>query len=616
MATDTVQVPTQQRPGVFQRIRQNWLVDSALWMTRHYLRQHVKLVALAFVLTLISAQALALLAWLIAPAINSVATSDDSGMIWLIPLAIMGCVSVNGAALYASVVINEIVSQRVLTALQKDIFGAILRADLRQTSGEHTGRMIAMCTAEAGRAMTGLSQLAIGIVRDGVTFLFLAGVMVLRDWVLALIALSILPVFAFGLYSIGRKIRRRVDKVIEVNFALTALVTDVLQGLRLVKVSGTTEYERIRHARLTEQRQGRAIKVTRAKASTRPLNEITGGAAIAAVILLTAVQASTGGPDAFASLASFLTAVFLAQRPLKRLGEVFGDVQEGMVAVSRIRGLFDMRPTIVDKPGAVELAAPGLAPGEPEAGVVFENVRFRYRDGPDILKGVSLEIPKGKVTALVGPSGSGKSTLINLISRLYDIPEGSIRIDGHDVKDATVNSVRAAVALVSQETFLFDDTVAANIAYGVMDPSQDDIVIAAKRANAHGFIEHLPEGYATRVGERGCFLSGGQRQRVALARALLRQTPILLMDEPTASLDRESGEAIRNAVTEAAQDRAVLVVDHRLPAVRYADRIYVMVDGAIVEAGTHDELSRLDGVYAKLFAIQTLEDEFGRKLSE
>jgi subfamily B ATP-binding cassette protein MsbA len=381
---------------------------------------------------------------------------------------------------------------------------------------------------------------------------------------------------------------------------LTTLLTQTFQGARLVKAYGMEAYEESRAAALFERVFRLIDRATRTRARASPLMETLGGAAIAIVILYGGHQV-IGGVRTPGAFFSFVTALLLAYQPLKSLANLNASLQEGLAAAQRIFQVFDVEPTIRNERGARPLH---IAGGE----IRFDHVRFGYAPGAVALDDISLTIPAGRTVALVGASGAGKSTILNLIPRFFDVEEGSIAIDRHDIRSITLASLRAAIAIVSQEVTLFDDTLRANIAYGRFGASTADIEAAARAAGIEGFIRELRDGYDTQVGERGVRLSGGQRQRIAIARAMLKDAPILLLDEATSALDSESERQVQSALRTLIRGRTTLVIAHRLSTVQGADLICVIDRGRLVESGRHTELLARNGYYARLYAMQFADD--------
>jgi subfamily B ATP-binding cassette protein MsbA len=399
---------------------------------------------------------------------------------------------------------------------------------------------------------------------------------------------------------IGRRMRRvSANTQTELGEFMT-LLNQTFQGARYVKAYGMETYETSRAARIIENLYRLVEKSQRIRAISSPLMETLGGVAVALVILYGGHQVFTGARSTGAFF-SFITALLLAYQPLKNLANLNANLQEGLAAAQRLFTVLDIEPTICDRADAKPLAVAG---GE----IRFDAVRFSYGNGLDALNAATLEVPAGGTVALVGASGAGKSTIMNLIPRFYDVTAGAVRVDGQDVRDVTLASLRGAIALVSQEVTLFDDTVRANIAYGRFGASDAEIEATARAAAADDFIRALPQGYDTPVGEHGVKLSGGQRQRLSIARAMLKNAPILLLDEATSSLDTESERQVQTALKTLMRGRTTLVIAHRLSTVIEADIIYVIDAGRVVERGSHAELLRRDGAYARLHAMQFLGD--------
>jgi subfamily B ATP-binding cassette protein MsbA len=381
--------------------------------------------------------------------------------------------------------------------------------------------------------------------------------------------------------------------------ALSTVILEGLDGVKIVKIEGREDYERERVGHVVARRQRFLIKGSNAKAVAGPVTEALMTVLIAGILAYAGWRALGGAMDA-AQFTTFLAALVFAAQALRQLGGMQTTLSEAAAAAGRLFETLDIEPTIKD--------APGAGPLKPGAGaIVLEDVVFRYGDAAPALDGVSLRVERGQTVALVGPSGGGKSTILNLIPRFYDVTSGRVLIDGQDVREVTQRSVRERIALVTQEPFLFDDTVRANIAYGRPGAAEADIVAAAKAAAAHDFITSLPQGYDTIVGEAGARISGGQRQRIAIARAFLKDAPILLLDEATSALDTESEAQVQAALERLMSGRATILIAHRLSTVRSADRIYVIEAGRIVQTGTHAQLMKQRGLYARLAAAQNLD---------
>jgi len=417
-----------------------------------------------------------------------------------------------------------------------------------------------------------------------------------QDWLLALVSFFVFPAAIHPIVGIGRRMRRVTANTQTEVGLLTTLLSQTFQGARLVKAYGMEAYEERRAAALFERVFRLIDRATRTRSRASPMMETLGGMAIAIVILYGGHQVIAGArtPGAFFS---FVTALLLAYQPLKSLVNLNASLQEGLAAAHRIFQVFDVEPTIREMPGARPLRVAG---GE----ICFDQVRFGYSPGAVALDGVSLTVPAGRTVALVGASGAGKSTILNLIPRFFEIEDGSIAIDGQDIRSVTLGSLRSAIAIVAQEVTLFDDTLRANIAYGRFGAPMHDIEAAARAAGIDGFICELPNGYDTQVGEHGVRLSGGQRQRIAIARAMLKDAPILLLDEATSALDSESERQVQTALRTLIRGRTTLVIAHRLSTVQGADLIHVVDRGRILESGRHGELLARNGLYARLYALQ------------
>ncbi len=565
-------------------------------LARDFMRPHLARIALAFVLMGAAAGSTALRAWLMQPVLDRIFVGRDGSLLLLIAGGALAIALVKGLADYGEAVLMNRVGQRVIADVQIALFTRLMRADLSYFHAHPSGSLISRFTSDAALLRSAAANVLGAIGKDALTVLFLVGVMFYQDWLLALVSFFVFPLAIHPIVGIGRRMRRVSANTQAEIGQLTTLLSQTFQGARLVKAYGMEEYEERRAAGLFERVYALIDRATRTRSRASPMMETLGGAAIAVVILYGGHQVIAGSrtPGAFFS---FITALLLAYQPLKSLANLNASLQEGLAAAQRIFQVFDVEPTIRDLPDARSLRVAG---GE----ICFNRVRFGYAPGAVALDRISLTIPAGRTVALVGASGAGKSTLLNLIPRFYDVDEGSIAIDGQDVRDVTLASLRGAVALVAQEVTLFDDTLRANIAYGRFGASVADIEAAARAAGAESFIRELPNGYDTVVGEHGVRLSGGQRQRLAIARAMLKDAPILLLDEATSALDSESERQVQAALRTLIRGRTTLVIAHRLSTVQGADLICVVDRGRIVESGRHAELLARNGPYARLHAMQ------------
>jgi ATP-binding cassette, subfamily B, bacterial MsbA len=535
-------------------------------------------------------------AWLMQPMLDRVFVAHDERLLLVIPLAVIVLALVKGVSNYWQAVLMTTVGQRVVADIQLTLFARLMRADIAYFHANPTGTLISRFTNDAGMLRNAATTVLAGIGKEAMTAAFLVALMFYQDWVLALVAFIVFPIAIRPIVSIGRRMRRVSANTQSEIGQFTTLLDQTFQGARHVKAYGMEAYEEKRAARLIESLYTLVERAQRVRSVASPLMETLGGIAVALVILYGGHEVITEArsPGAFFS---FITALLLAYQPMKALASLNANLQEGLAAAQRIFTVLDVEPEIREAPDARPLA---IAGGE----IRFSGVQFAYANGTKALDGVDLVVPAGKTVALVGSSGAGKSTILNLVPRFYDVAAGAVTIDGMDVRQATLASLRGAIALVSQEVTLFDDTVRANIAYGRFGASEAEIIAAAKGAAADEFIRALPQGYETPVGEHGVKLSGGQRQRLAVARAMLKNAPILLLDEATSALDTESERQVQAALAALMHGRTTVVIAHRLSTVIDADLIHVVDGGRVVESGTHAELLRQNGIYARLYALQ------------
>ncbi len=510
------------------------------------------------------------------------------------PLAIVGLGLVYAGALYAISRLNAGAALSALRDMQNDMFDKMTALDFAQLRGEVSGQFMARFTNDITVLRETLTRLSNGL-RDALTFLGLCIAMLYFDAVLFAIVIVIYAAVGFFVARIGKLLRGASRQAQEQAGDLTALIGESVSGARMVKTYQIEPLERARASAAFDDRLSVLKKMAYARALNEPVIFIAGSVAVAIIIGVVAWRISSGATT-FAEFTGFMTALLLLSQPARGLGTLNAVMQEGFGAFERMLSLIDAEPSIRNAPDAFDLP-PG--PGA----IRFENVSFSYGDSKAV-EGVSLDIPAGKMAALVGASGAGKSTLMNLLPRLYEPTSGRILIDGEDITQATLRSLRARMALVSQEAVLFNMSALENIAFGRPGASRAEIIQAAENAAANDFIAQLPNAYDTVLGEGGANLSGGQRQRVALARAFLKDAPILLLDEATSALDAESEAKIQDALKRLTAGRTTLVIAHRLSTVKDADIIVVMDQGRIVETGTHDELVERQGAYARQAALQ------------
>jgi len=532
---------------------------------------------------------------------DSLLKTDSHALPWVL-VAIVAVTATRSLLLYLHQVTAARIVMRMSTDIQEAAFAHLIGSDYARLTRETTGHLVSRLTNDLSAVQQAAQVAMIAFVKDGFSVLAVLGAMAYLDWRLTLIVFAAFPFAILPLGSIGRRLRSVARRTQSELGGMTSGLTEKLAGARLIKSFRLENYAIERLNRSFEQIFQLRMKAVRARGRMGPALEAVAGVAIAGVVAF-AYWRIANGTSTIGDFMGFVTALLLAAQPIKSLGTVSTATHEGLAAAERIYELLDEEPTVCDSPAARPLAIT-------EGTVLFERVAFSYagRGDAPALSNFSLLVPGGKTAALVGRSGAGKSTLINLVARLFDVGGGGILIDGQDVRDVTLASLRQAIAIVSQEVTLFDDTIRANIALGRLEATEAEIIAAAKAAAAHDFIMAQPQGYATAIGDGGLKLSGGQRQRVALARAILKDAPILLLDEATSALDAESERLVQEALTRFTRNRTTLVIAHRLSTVQRADIICVMDAGRLVEIGNHAELLAADGIYARLCRAQVLVD--------
>lgn len=550
--------------------------------------------AFGMVFMLIEALMTAALAQLMQPLMDRVLGGKETDLIVPFGFTILAVFTIRGLSSYMHSIIMNKVGQRVVGDIQKDLFSHFMSLDLAFFHANPSGQLISRVVNDVSIMRMAVSETTAAFGKSLLTLFFLIIVMIVQDWKLALFALAIFPFATLFVANIGRKIRK-VSKSIQGETAvLSDRLSQIFQGIRQVKAYGAETYEGAKAGSAIDKVRNLMVKSIRIGHLATPVNEILIGSVICSLVIYGGYRIADGTMS-LGQLVAFLTAFTLAYEPMKKLARLNNSIQMGIGAADRVFEMMDMKPTILEKPGAPDLNAAN-------AEIKFNNVSFLYDQKEQrALDGISFTARPGKVTALVGPSGGGKSTIINLIPRFYDPQSGGVSVNGNDLKDVTLKSLRRHIALVSQDITIFDDTVEANIAYGAPDASEDDVRRAARAAAADAFINELENGYKTRLGEDGVKLSGGQRQRIAIARAILRNAPVLLLDEATSALDNESEKAVQAALQELEKGRTTIVIAHRLSTVQTADQIIVLDKGQIVEQGRHEELLKNNGLYARMY---------------
>lgn len=544
------------------------------------------------------------LAWLVKPVVDRIFVEHNATMLALLPLAVLAVSVGKGLADYGQAYLMAWVAQKVIADVREKLYNHLQDLSLAFFHRNPTGQLISRITNDVNLLHGTVTDAVTGFLKDVLTILALAAVIFHNDWLLALISLVLFPLAVAPLSRLGKRIHGFSRRSQVQMGSLTTILHEVLSGQPIVKSFCQEDREKERFSRENRALFRTLMKRYKIRALSSPLMETLGGAGAAAAIYVGGNRVLHGEMTTGAFF-SFIAALGMLYEPIKRLNKLNLLVQEGMAAAERIFQVLDEEPEVREIPGAKPLAPLSHS-------IELRNVSFRY-DREQVLHGVNLRISKGEVVALVGESGGGKTTLAHLIPRFFDPTEGQVLVDGCDVRGVTLGSLRGQIALVTQHTVLFNDTVRNNIAYGKPGASLEEIQAAAIAANAHGFISQLPDGYDTVIGESGVKLSGGERQRLCIARALLKDAPILILDEATSSLDSESEEEVQRALEVLMEGRTVLVIAHRLSTVRKAHRIVVLKGGRILEEGSHEKLLAGNGEYARLYRIQS--DSIGQGVS-
>jgi ATP-binding cassette, subfamily B, bacterial MsbA len=514
--------------------------------------------------------------------------------------AVVAVTMLRSIFLYLQTVETSRIIMRLTTDMQKVSFEHLIWSDLARLTRDTPGRLVSKLTNDIAFIQVAASAALSTAVRDTLSVIALAISMFYLDWVMSLIVLCVYPIAALPVAAISKRLRRVAKRTQNELGDMTSLLTEKLSSVRLIKSFRLENYATQRLDQSFEQVYDLRMKAVRARARLDPMLEALGGIAVAGVIAF-AYWRIANGISTVGDFMGFVAALLMASQPIRALGNLSARINEGLAAAESYYGIIDEKPRIFDRPGAKALQV--------QSGTIrFEDVAFGYDEQTDdrAVSDFSLEVAGGRTVALVGRSGAGKSTVLNLVPRLFDVTNGRISIDGQDLRDLTLASLRGAVSIVAQDVTLFDDTIGANIAMGRLGAPEPAIIAAAKAAAAHDFILAQPQGYATQIGDRGLRLSGGQRQRIALARAILKDAPILLLDEATSALDTESEQLVQEALARFTKNRTTLVIAHRLSTVQNADLICVMDAGTIAEVGTHRQLLAEDGIYARFVRSQAL----------
>ena len=535
------------------------------------------------------------LPYLLQPVIDDIFLNKNPQMLFYISLMIALIFVSKGVCDFGQYYLMSYIGQSVIRDLRDEMFAKLEEMSVGFFVRHSTGELLSRMTNDVALVQGAMTNAITGIVRDALLVVFLIFVVFYRDFKLALIAILVFPLAIYPLVSLGKRLKRYSRRMLITLEDITQRLNETITGIRIVKAFAMEDYEQARFHEVNRNLFNAFMKRFKVRALSNPVMETLGGLGVCVCVAFGGYQVINGEltPGTFFS---FMAALFMLYEPIKRVSEINLTIQEGIAAGERIFALMDLPPDVADSPDAVTLSAV-------RGDILFDGACFSYEDTP-ILKNVTLGIRAGEAIAVVGESGVGKSTLLDLLPRFYDVTSGRILIDGVDIRDVTQRSLRENVGIVTQQTILFDDTLRNNIAYGRPDLPMEEVVSAARAAHAHDFILSLPMGYDTIIGEDGIKLSGGERQRIAIARALLKNPPILILDEATSNLDSDSETAVQRALEVLMKGRTTLMVAHRLSTIRNVDRIYVLVNGEVVEQGSHDELLARGGEFARLYRLQ------------
>jgi subfamily B ATP-binding cassette protein MsbA len=588
---------------------------ARIW--RDYLSHHRAALFLSILCAAVAALMTAAILKLLEPAINGLFLKlEEPVSLWglsipperalvVIPAAIVGVALVQTIASLGQAALVNRLGHGIVGDIQVRLFGAMIRADLARLRGQHSGGFVSSVLFDANLVREAFTNGVVNYTQHALTLVAVIASMAFIDWRLTAIVLLGAPLIAFVMRRFGKRMRKATTGAMVETSNLSTALMENLDGVRLIKIENREAAEEARVGEVVARRQRHVIKSADSRAFAGPFSNLVAMIVVAAVMAWAGWRARDGAMSV-GSFAAFIGLLMAAGQSLRQVTNLQTVMSEGLTAARRLFAALDIQPEIREAAGAVPLEAGPAA-------VAFERVSFAYGPAADggapTLSDVTLTVAPGETVALVGPSGGGKSTLLSLLPRFYDVTGGAVTVNGRDIRELRLHDLRASIALVTQEPFLFDDTLAANIAYGRPGATAEDIVAAARAAAAHDFITALPEGYAARAGEAGLRLSGGQRQRIATARAFLKNAPILLLDEATSALDTESEALVQAALERLMRGRATLMIAHRLSTVRNADRIHVIEAGRVVETGSHAALVKKGGLYARLARQQSLDGD-------
>ena len=562
------------------------------------IKKYLNLIFICLFFMIISAVTTAASAWLLDPAIKEIFLNQNKTMLYIIPLAIIIVFVLKGLSTFAVRIVTIKIGMKVVENIQILMAKRILTSDISYIVGKHSGKFISNFINDTQVLFNVISGIVISSIKEILTLLALIILMFYHDWQLSILALVIIPIAAFFSRKFGKKMGKKASLSFEATENLSKFLSEIIRGSWLVKIYQREKDEQIKISNFIEDRFKKMRKVEQVRLGTGPTMEMITAFAIASVVFFAGYR-SMQGAITMSQFVSFLAALMLAYQPVRALAGINVGIQEGVSAAKRIYDLIDQKDQISED---VNLPKLNLSSGE----IVFKDVSFTYPDGSKVIDKINISIAGSSKTAIIGTSGSGKTTILNLIPRFYNLKEGSILIDNQEINKIRLSSLRKNISIVSQDTVLFDDTIKNNIAYANILATDDEIKNAAKFAAIDDFINSLKNGYNTIVGENGVKLSGGQKQRISIARAILKNSPIILLDEATSSLDSEAEEKIRYALDNLTKNKTTLIISHKFSSIINCDKIYILNKGKIIDEGTHSELVKKSAVYKNLYDKQSL----------
>ena len=572
--------------------------EITLRIFKTQIRKYFKDILIIFLFVILTASMTALTAWLLDPAIKKIFIEKDKTMLVIIPIAIVLTFLLKSLGIFIVRMTTIKVAFNVLKNIQVLMTSKILVSDLSHFIEKHSGKFISNFANDTRILLGTIMAFSLSLIKESFTLIALVGLMFYQDWQLSIVAITMIPVAAFASKKIGKKMQKAASENLDAFGNFTKFLSEILKGTSIIQIYQREKEELKKFSEIIDDKLKKEKKVEQTRHRAGPVMETINAFAIAFVILFAGYRSIQGEME-IGQFVSFLSALMLAYQPVKALAGINLTIQEGLTAAKRIYDLIDQANQVVQDDTLKNLR---ILKGE----IKFGNVNFIYPDGTEALKNLSLNIDGKTSAALVGLSGGGKSTILNLIPRFYNLTDGEILIDGQNINEVQLNSLRKNISLVSQDIVLFDDTVKANIGYGNIMATDEEIIEAAKKAAAHEFISNLSEGYETVIGEAGVKLSGGQKQRLSIARAILKNSSIILLDEATSALDTESETQVQNAIQNLIKDKTTLIIAHRLATIKNVNKILVIDQGKVAEEGTHAELINNSIIYKKLYDQQDL----------